>query len=238
MQDSGAKNIVVIGASGPLGRALVKLLRDEQHRVYWTFNTRSERASDAACCALDVRNTDEIEAVILQAKSQFSSLDALIYLAAIGSTEGAKFLQINDVSPKAWDEFAAINLKGAFFSAQSFARHCSSQGANIVFAGSIDGHKPVPASVPYAATKGALEAMTRALAKELGPRNIRVNTVAPGVLAEGMSSILPDKLLKEYLSHDALARKGTLLEGAHVLAFFAAYNKYITGRSIAVDGGL
>ena len=59
-----------------------------------------------------------------------------------------------------------------------------------------------------------------------------------GVLEDGMSSILPEKLLKEYLSHDALSRKGTMIEGAHVLAFFSAYNTYVTGRTIAVDGGL
>ena len=63
-------------------------------------------------------------------------------------------------------------------------------------------------------------------------------TLAMGVLEKGMSSILPEKWLKEYLSHDALSRKGSLAEGAHVLTFFSAYNTYVTGRSIAVDGGL
>lgn len=238
MKQTEAKRIVVLGASGPVGQALVQLLRTEEHRVFWSYLSRAPTTPDVDSCSLDVRDVNAIEAVILQAKSQLGGLDALVYLAAIGTTEAPRFLEINDVTVAAWDEFATINLRGAFFAAQAFAKHCNSTGANIVFAGSIDGHKPVPASIPYAATKGALEAMTRALAKELGPRNIRVNTISPGVLEKGMSSILPEKLLAEYLSHDALSRKGTMLEGAHVLAYFSAYNTYVTGRAIAVDGGL
>ena len=105
-------------------------------------------------------------------------------------------------------------------------------------AGSIDGHKPVPASVPYAATKGALEAMVRSLSKEFGAKNIRVNALAPGVLDGGLSSVLPKRLVDDYLSHDALSRRGTLREAAEVFAYFAVENSYVTGRSVAVDGGL
>ncbi len=238
MQQTEPKRIVVLGASGPVGQALVQLLRSEEHRVFWTYRTRPPAIEDTDSCALDVRDVSAIEPAIIQAKLQLGSLDSLIYLSAIGSAEPPKFYELDDVTPAVWDEFSTINLRGAFFAAQAFARHCNATGANVVFAGSIDGHKPVPASIPYAATKGALEAMTRALAKELGPRNIRVNTIAMGVLEKGMSAILPEKWLKEYLSHDALSRKGTMSEGAHVLAFFGAYNTYVTGRSIAVDGGL
>lgn len=233
-----SKRVWIVGGSGAVGVAVRALLEARGHRVSWTYRTRP----GAGGVALDVRDAAAIEAAAMGARDVLGGLDAMVYLAAIGTTDPGRFLALDDVTPEAWDEFAAVNLRGAFFASRAFARAVDgangANGANIVLAGSIDGHKPVPASVPYAATKGALEAMVRALSKEFGPRNVRINALAPGVLEGGLSSVLPKRLVDDYLSHDALSRKGTLREVAEVFAYFAVENSYVTGRTIAVDGGL
>lgn len=230
-----SKRVWVVGGSGALGAALRGVLSERGHSVCWTYRTRAA-SDDPMALSLDVRDVSSIERCAGDAHERLGGLDALVYLAAIGTTEPGKFLAIDDVTAESWDEFSAVNLRGAFFATRAFARRCS--GGNVVLAGSIDGHKPVPASVPYAATKGALEAMVRALSKDFGPKNICVNTLAPGVLDGGLSAVLPKRLVDDYLSHDALSRKGTLREAAEVFAYFAVENTYVTGRSVAVDGGL
>lgn len=231
-----SKRVWIVGGSGAVGSALRSLLRERGHSVCWTYRTRAA-SDDPMALPLDVRDVAAIERCSVTASERLGGLDALVYLAAIGTTEPGRFLAIDDVTPEAWDEFATVNLRGAFFAARAFARVCNA-GGNVVLAGSIDGHKPVPASVPYAATKGALEAMVRALSKDFGPKNIRVNALAPGVLDAGLSSVLPKRLVDDYLAHDALSRKGTIREACEVFSYFAVENTYVTGRSVAVDGGL
>jgi NAD(P)-dependent dehydrogenase (short-subunit alcohol dehydrogenase family) len=111
-------------------------------------------------------------------------------------------------------------------------------GGNIVLIGSVDGVKPVPAPVHYAASKGALTGMVAALAKELGEHNIRVNMVAPGILEGGISTVLEDRLMKEYLKHCGLKRLGRPSEVANVVAWLVRHNTYVTGQTVLVDGAL
>jgi NAD(P)-dependent dehydrogenase (short-subunit alcohol dehydrogenase family) len=80
--------------------------------------------------------------------------------------------------------------------------------------------------------------MVKAMAKELGPRNIRVNSVAPGILEDGISRTLPDELRQEYLKHCGLKRTGRLSEVARLVAWLALHNTYVTGQVMLVDGAL
>jgi NAD(P)-dependent dehydrogenase (short-subunit alcohol dehydrogenase family) len=102
----------------------------------------------------------------------------------------------------------------------------------------MEGVKMVPAPVPYAATGGALTAMARAFAKELGPRGVRVNVVAPGVLDGGLSAALPADLRAQYLKHTGLRRVGRREEAASIIAWLAIENTYVTGQTLVIDGGL
>src|SRR5438034_343864 len=111
-------------------------------------------------------------------------------------------------------------------------------GGNIVLVGSIDGVKPAPSPVHYAASKAALTGMAKAMAKELGPHNIRVNIVAPGVLDGGLSRVLPDDLRAQYLKHCGLKRLGRLEEVANVVAWLAVENTLVTAQTIVLDGAL
>ena len=102
--------------------------------------------------------------------------------------------RLEDIDADAWDRMQAINSRGAFLAIRAALAHLRASRGNVVLLGSIDGVKPVPAPVHYAASKGALAAMTRALAKELGEDGVKVNCVAPGILEGGLSATLPQAL--------------------------------------------
>jgi 3-oxoacyl-[acyl-carrier protein] reductase len=132
-----------------------------------------------------------------------------------------------------------VNARSAFFAVRRLSRLMRGNGGgNIVLLGSIDGVKPAPSPVHYAASKAAVSGMVKAMAKELGPYNIRVNTVAPGVLDGGLSRVLPDNLRREYLKHCGLKRLGRLDEVASVAAWLALDNTLVTAQTIVVDGAL
>lgn len=240
---SDAARVIVIGGSGALGQVLCTELAAQGARVGFTYlhneaaaRGLSERGALGA--RLDVTR-DDPSAALDGLVDKLGGLDALVYAAALASTrEPAGFDAIDEVTPSGWDRLFAVNVRGPFFAAQWAAPKLAARGGNIVLVGSIDGIKPMPAPVPYAASKGALGAMASALAKALGKSNICVNVVAPGVLDAGASRTLPGELRAEYLRHSALKRLGTLAEAARVIAHFALHNSYVTAQTLALDGGL
>jgi NAD(P)-dependent dehydrogenase (short-subunit alcohol dehydrogenase family) len=142
-----------------------------------------------------------------------------------------------DVDELAWDRMFDINVKGTFFAIRALLPLMKG-GGNIVLTGSIDGVKPVPAPVHFAAAKGALKSMAQTAAKEAGGDNVRINVIAPGVMEAGVSRALPPEILAEYVKHCGLKRTGKLTEIAAVIAWFALHNTYVTGQTILVDGAL
>jgi NAD(P)-dependent dehydrogenase (short-subunit alcohol dehydrogenase family) len=131
----------------------------------------------------------------------------------------------------------AINTRASFFAVRRLST-LMTDGGNIVLLGSIDGVKSAPSPVHYAASKGALAAMVKAMAKELGAQNIKVNSVAPGVLEHGLSRVLPDDLRSEYLKHCGLKRLGRVEEVASLVAWLATENTFVTGQTVILDGAL
>ena len=144
-----------------------------------------------------------------------------------------------EVDEAGWDKIMDVNAKSTYFAVRRVSEVMrKGGGGNIVFIGSVDGVKPAPSPVHYAASKAALAGMTQAMAKELGEHKIRVNMVAPGIMDGGLSRALPDNLLKEYVKHCGLKRVGRLGEVAAIVAWLARHNTYITGRTLLADGGL
>jgi NAD(P)-dependent dehydrogenase (short-subunit alcohol dehydrogenase family) len=240
-----AQRVIVVGGAGTLGRVLCAELAGRGARVGLTFLTNEQVARElceahaAHATRLDVRRTEDIAPALDRLADKLGGVDAVIYAAAIASTQQpAAFDRLAEVAADGWDELFAVNVRGAFFVAQHAATLLGANGGNLVLIGSIDGVKPMPAPVPYAASKGALGAMATSLAKELGKRNIRVNVVAPGVLEAGASRTLPDDLRAEYLRHCSQKRYGTLAETARAIAFIALRNTYLTGQTLLLDGGL
>jgi NAD(P)-dependent dehydrogenase (short-subunit alcohol dehydrogenase family) len=211
---------------------------------------------------LDLADAASIERVIGEIAAALGGADALVHCAGISSAaKEPKYDRLADVDPARLGHLLTVNVAGPLLVARAFAAHgqgappadtpetrlrtlrasrSASVGAdskNLVLVGSIDGAKPVPTATPYATTKGALVAMARALAKELGPR-ILVNVVAPGVLENGITAVVPDDVKREYLKHCSMKRFGTHAEIARSIAWLALENTYVTGQTLIADGGL
>lgn len=237
---------IVIGGTGSLGRVICETLAQRGAHVGFTFHRAEDVARDltdtlegAQARRLDLTRTDDIAPVLEELCAALGGLDALVYAAGIASTlEPPAYDALADLTEAGWDQLMAVNVRGAAFACRASAVALGESGGNIVLVGAVNGTKMVPAPVAYSASKAALAGMAQALAKELGPRCIRVNVVAPGVLEAGASRTLPDELRAEYLKHAGLRRFGRFAEVAELVAFLALDNTYVTGRSIALDGGL
>ena len=239
---------LVLGGSGAVGQEVCRALAARGARVWFTYCLNEAAASSlcaelpsARAARLDVLSIPDLERTMDEAAAALGGLDALVHCAAINATEAGEARRrerLDDVDPAGFDRMMAINVRSAFFALRRFARHLPATGGNAVLFGSIDGVKVVPAPVAYAASKGAVSIMAQAMAKELGPINLRVNVVAPGLLEGGLSRTLPEELTREYLKHSAQKRLGTFREVAELAAFLALENTYVTGRTLVVDGGL
>jgi 3-oxoacyl-[acyl-carrier protein] reductase len=245
-----AARCLVFGGSGALGSVVCRRLHAASARLAFTYHDNEKVArelagelSGAENITLDLMSVRAIEQVIDRVANDWGGLDAFIQCAGVGITAPSSGGQVHhtmeQVDESAWDRMQEINVKSTFFAVRRAAAHMrNTGGGNIVLLGSIDGVKPVPAPVHYAAAKGALAGMTAAMAKELGKDGIRVNLIAPGILEGGMSRALPENLRQEYLKHCGLKRFGRFPEIAAWAEWLALHNTYVTGQTILVDGAL
>lgn len=233
---------IVFGGSGAVGRAVCSALAARGARVGYTFHTHDPGLGGTAM-PLDVTDVAALERTLDAFHAELGGIDAFVNCAAVGTTvphdRPTVHHVMDDVDERAWDAMIDVNAKSAFFAVRRLSRLMRGNGGgNIVLLGSIDGVKPAPSPVHYAASKAAVSGMVKAMAKELGPYNIRVNTIAPGVLDGGLSRVLPDDLRGEYLKHCGLRRLGRLDEVASVAAWLALDNTLVTAQTIVVDGAL
>jgi 3-oxoacyl-[acyl-carrier protein] reductase len=239
----GAPSCVVFGGSGAVGREVCHALRARGARVGFTVFKSAANGIDGIRKTLDVTDVAAIDRTLDEFQRELGPIHAFVNCAAVGTTvphDGATVHHLmDDVDERAWNAMIDVNARSSFFAVRRLGRLMrESGGGNIVLLGSIDGVKPAPSPVHYAASKAALSGMVKAMAKELGPYNIRVNTVAPGVLDGGLSRVLPDDLRHEYLKHCGLKRLGRLEEVANLVAWLAMENTLITAQTIVVDGAL
>ena len=231
---------VVTGAGGALGRAIARRLAGDGHAVAVVDidadaveATRKDvgrhRPRGPWTCATRTRSTG-------CSRWPSSGGTDLVNNAAIHPT--TPFLEI---LPAEYDDVHAVNQRGYWLCAQAAARQMAqARGGTIVNIASIMTHGGWSGLASYAASKGAAAALTRALARELGPYGIRVNAVSPGAFPTAAEEIHED--LAAYsrfvLEHQALKRRGTPEELAAVVSFLAGPDSsFVTGQTIEVDGG-
>jgi 3-oxoacyl-[acyl-carrier protein] reductase len=240
------KRCIVLGGSGVVGRALVRELTEAGARVGFSYlsgesvaRELGETCPGVSGLRIDLADPVATEAGVVRLAGVLGGVDALIHCAVKTSTcDPAKFDAIEEVDLGEWDRLMAINVKSAFVAARSLLPHFGAEGGNVLLFGSVDGIKPVPTPVPYAASKAAGRGLVLSLAKALGKHRICVNMVAPGVLEAGASRTLPDDLRAEYLRHAGLRRVGKVSEVTGLATWLALENTYVTGQVILVDGGL
>lgn len=240
------KRCVVIGGSGALGRTICAQLAAEGARVAFTYNTNKAVADEIQAKSpgfiakqVDVIDSTALAAAIDAMATELGGVDALIHAAAIGVTGAAgAYEKISEIDIEGWERLMAVNVRSAFFAVKQLRSALVASHGNVVFVGSIDGVKSVPAPVHYGASKGALHGMVLTLSKELGEHGVKVNMVAPGVMDAGLSKSIPADLKAEYIKHCGLRRLAAPSEIANVVTWLATENTYVTGKTWVVDGGL
>lgn len=238
--------VVVTGAGGLLGRAIARRLAVDGHAVAVVDIdadavelTRKDVAAHGGAVrswTLDLRDADAVTEMFDMVALQSGGTGVLVNNAAIYPS--TPFL---DVTPAEYDDVHAVNQRGYWLCAQAAARQMiQTGGGSIVNIASIVTHGGWSGLASYAASKGAAVSLTRALARELGPHNIRVNTVSPGAFITAADEIRDDPAAYQdfVLDQQALKRRGTPEELAAVVSFLAGSDSsFVTGQTIEVNGG-
>ncbi|GAA1664460.1 SDR family oxidoreductase [Nonomuraea maheshkhaliensis] len=226
---------LVTGASGALGRAIVRRLAADGHQVA-ALDVDADGLDGALDLKADLRDPAAIEAAFTETAARLGPVGILVNNAAVYPAR--PFLE---VPPEEYDEVVAVNQRAYWLCAQHAARQMLGQGGGaIVNVASITMHGGWPDLAAYVSTKGAAAAFTRALARELGPREIRVNCVSPGAFPTAAEEIHED--LEAYnrmvLERQALRRRGTPEELAAVVSFLTGPDaSFVTGQCVEVNGG-
>ena len=247
MSNLKGKVALVTGASKGIGAAIAKSLGAAGASVVVNYagdKAGAERVAaeitkagaKAAVVQADLSKAGDVSRLFTEAKAKFGRLDILINNAGV-----FKFLPLAESDPAEFHRQFDTNVLGPILAAREAANHFGEEGGSIVNVSSVVSVKAFPGSVIYAATKGALDAVTRVLAAELAPRKIRVNTLAPGMIeTEGThtAGFIGTDFQKGVEERTPLGRIGQPDEVARVALFLASDDSgWVTGERITVAGG-
>jgi 3-oxoacyl-[acyl-carrier protein] reductase len=239
----GQQVALVTGASRGIGRAIAKALADAGFKVIGTATSESGAAGITEALSpqggsgivLNVTDGPALDAAIDGIVKQHGGLHVLVNNAGI--TRDMLSMRMKDDD---WDAVIDTNLKAVFRACRAATKPMMRQRyGRIVNITSVVGASGNPGQANYAAAKAGVAGMSRALARELGARNITVNCVAPGFIATDMTESLPEAARSALLSTIPLGRLGAAEEVAHAVAFLASREAgYITGTELHVNGGM
>ena len=234
------KTVLITGGSRGIGRAMVELFSKEGYSVAFTYkNSENEAKSlaettEALAIRADSASEEEVLRAVKLAEEHLGGVGCLINNAGVSS-----FSLFTDLTLEDWNRFISVNLTGAFlYSKAVIPGMVHRKSGSIINISSMWGIVGSSCEVHYSTTKAALIGMTKALAKELGPSGIRVNAIAPGVIATDMNRALGEEDIAVLKDETPLMKIGSPLDVAKAALFLAGDGAdFITGEVMNISGG-
>ena len=246
MDGLAGKTALVSGGSRGIGKTIVLELAKNKVNVAFSYvNSREsaeklaasvkEMGQEAVAVQSDVRDFESVKNFLRTAKDKYGKIDFLVNNAGIIRPRSLAFMSDAD-----WKDVLETNLYGTFFLTRLIIQYFLKEktGGSIVNVSSLTGIKAVSGQTNYAASKGAMIAFTKSLAKEVAPYGIRVNAVAPGYIQTDMVKTIPEDKMNELLEDIPMKRIGKPEEVAKAVNFLLSDSaSYITGHVLLIDGG-
>jgi NAD(P)-dependent dehydrogenase (short-subunit alcohol dehydrogenase family) len=246
MQD---KVVIVTGATSGIGRAAALLFAENGSQVIAIGRNEKElnllkdeiqaKNGKIQIVLCDIRETTQVERIIIKIFETFKQIDVLVNSAGIISSGSIENTTLED-----WDNMMNINLRASFFMMQQCVPYLEKTVGNIVNVSSVTGPRAFPGVLAYCVSKAAVDQLTRCSALELAPKKIRVNAVNPGVVVTNLhkKSGMEDEKYVAFLEHSKtthpIGRVGEPHEVAELIYFLASEKAgWITGATYEIDGG-
>lgn len=237
------KIILVTGGSKGIGADICVNLANEGYNVILNYNKSEENAKkikeDLIAKGIyidifkaDITSREEVKSLINFCIDKFGRIDVLVNNAGISQIK-----LFTDLTDTDWQNMIQTNLTSCFYTSQEVAKHMINQKQGcIINISSIWGSAGASCEVHYSAAKAGLDGMTKALAKELGPSNIRVNSIAPGIIKTDMNSELSEEDIKNIVQEIPLQRIGYPQSITKCVKWLIE-DDYTTGQIIGINGG-
>ena len=238
------KNIIITGASGGIGKEIVKTLAKKNTRLILLYNSNSneveslknnlEKTCEIVIYKCNLTNIENVTKMVNHIVKSFKTIDVLINCAG-----KSKFQQIQDLTEQDYYEIMDLNLKSVMLLISLISKNMiSNKFGKIVNISSMWGTVGASMESLYSASKGAINTLTLSLAKELGPSNITVNAICPGLIDTKMNSSLSKETINSIVEETPLNRIGKPKDIANLVEFLISEKaSFITGQLITVDGG-
>lgn len=240
-----ADTVLITGASKGIGAATAILFAEKGYNVVINYNSSAESAVllekslnnngfSTLSYAADVSKPNEVNRMVADVIAKFGKIDVLINNAGIAQQK-----LFTDITDSDWEKMVSVNLTGTFNCCRAVVPHMVNRKSGcIINTSSVWGMTGASCEVHYSAVKAGIIGLTKALAKELGPSGIRVNCVAPGVIATRMNSGLSVATLEGLADDTPLGRIGSPQEVASTSLFLASRDaEFITGQVLSPNGG-
>ena len=246
MTAAADRNVVVTGGAGGLGREFATAFAESGAHVVaadidiagarQTAKLITESGGRALAAQVDVTDPVSVERLAQTVAGELGKVDVLVNNAAIYA--GLSRRPFEEIDPAEWDRVMAVNVKGTWLCTAAIVPHMRQPGGKIVNIASATVMSGSPLWMHYVASKGAVIAMTRVLAREVGERGITANAVAPGFTLTGASLGMFEDAASYGTSRGALKRPSEPRDIVGAVLFLAsAASEYITGQTLVVDGG-